>query len=184
MRQSYYDMRSAQNLVEFKRERKHRASVLSLQSPRGNEWSPAGVLFFERLLASAELEEESLEERLSLFSQEASEERLKFEAVPRFSLYESDDNKTEEYLPRLVALCLVAEYQTIGSKAFLRLTAVNKALHSTAQFDGIWRNRMEEFEETVGFRGLFNQFGIGIKSIVPPRWSSDQKRKMRNTSLP
>jgi len=49
MRQSYYDMRSAQNLVEFKRERKHRASVLSLQSPRGNEWSPAGVLFFELL---------------------------------------------------------------------------------------------------------------------------------------
>ena len=93
---SYYEMRSAQKLVEFKRERKHKASVLSLQSPRGNEWSPARVLFFERLLASAELEEESLEERLSLFSQEASEERLKFEAVPRFPLYESDDNKTGE----------------------------------------------------------------------------------------
>ena len=104
--------------------------------------------------------------------------------MPRFPLYESDDNKTEEYLPQLLDLCLVAEYQTIGSKPFLSFTAVNKTLHSTAQFDGIWRKRMEEFEETVGFRGLFNQLGIDIKSIVPPRWYSDQKREMRDTSLP
>jgi hypothetical protein len=158
MQQTFYDMRSEQKLVEFEDERKRKAVILSLESPRGNEWSPSGV------------------------SQE--EQRLKFEAVPRFPLYKEDDNKTEEYQPQLLALCLVAEYQTIGSKPFLSLTAVNKALHSAAQFDGIWRNRMEEFEETVGFRGLFNQFGIGIKSIVPPRWSSDQKRKMRNTSLP